>query len=255
MNGRQLVPTPLAETLAAPVREALLHIQLTIAHRDNFDPTKSDRRFRVVLSDFMMIIFFSRVVERVRQVAPGVCFELIPFDDHPDEPLTCGEVDFLIFPEIFLSNGHPRVSLFDETFVCVACSSNTGAKGRLTFDKYMSMGHVAAQFGHTRVPAIEDWLMLKHGVKRRVEVAVQSFSMIPHFVIGSNRIATMHRCLAYHYAQTMPLRVTPLPMALPSFTEALQWPALHDKDPASIWLRQVIQSEAKMLGKMRRRAA
>ena len=141
-----------------------------------------------------MILFFSKVVERVRQIAPGVCFELIPFDDHPDEPLTRGEVDFLIFPEIFLSNGHPRVSLFEETFVCVACNSNREAKGKLRFGKYMSMGHVAAQFGRTRVPAIEEWLMLKHGLKRRIEVAVQSFSMIPHFVAFVNGLVKL--CVA-----------------------------------------------------------
>jgi LysR family transcriptional regulator, nod-box dependent transcriptional activator len=249
MNGRRLMPTPLAETLTAPVREALLHIQTTIAHRENFDPTKSDRRFRIVLSDFMMIIFFSKLVDQVGQIAPRVSFELLAFDDHPDEPLTRGEVDFLIFPEIFLSNGHPRVPLFEETFVCVAWRSNTEVRNKLTFEKYMAMGHVAAQFGRSRVPAIEDWLMLKHGLKRRIEVSVQSFSTIPHFVVGSNRIATMHRRLAQHYARSMPLRVLPLPMALPSFTEALQWPALHDKDPASIWLRELIQNEARAIDK------
>jgi LysR family transcriptional regulator, nod-box dependent transcriptional activator len=253
MNGRRLVPTPLADTLAAPVREALLHIQLTIANRDNFDPAKSDRHFRIVLSDFMMIVFFPRVIERIRRVAPHVRFELLSFDDHPDEPLTRGEVDFLIFPEIYLSNGHPRVPLFEESFVCIASHSNTKPARKLTFSQYMSMGHVAAHFGRSRVPAIEEWFLLKHGLKRRIEISVPSFSMIPHFVIGSDRIATMHRRLARHYARTMPLRVTPLPVALPSFTEALQWPALHDKDPASIWLRQLIQNEAKTLENVRQR--
>jgi LysR family transcriptional regulator, nod-box dependent transcriptional activator len=249
MNGRRLVATPLAETLAAPVREALLHIQLTIAHRDAFDPAGSDRHFRIVLSDYMQIVFFPRVVERVRQVAPRVRFELRSFDDHPDQPLTRGEVDFLIFPEIYLSNGHPRAALFEESFVCIACRSNAKAARKLTFDQYMTMGHVAAHFGPTRVPAIEEWFLLKHGMKRRIEVSVPSFSMIPHFVLGSDRIATMHRRLAQHYARTMPLSITPLPMALPNFTEALQWPALHDKDPASIWLRQIIQSEAGSIDK------
>ncbi|TCK31889.1 regulatory helix-turn-helix LysR family protein [Paraburkholderia sp. BL8N3] len=34
MRGRELVPTPRAEGLAAPIREALVHIQLSVISRD-----------------------------------------------------------------------------------------------------------------------------------------------------------------------------------------------------------------------------
>src|SRR5271165_3462739 len=68
-----------------------------------------------------------------------------------------------------------------------------------------------------------------------------------HMIVGTNRIATMPSRLADHYAQTLPLRVLPLPLPLPKFTEALQWPALHHKDPASLWLRELILTEAKDL--------
>lgn len=244
MRGRELVPTPLAESLAAPTRDALLNIQLSITTRDAFDPAKSDRRFRVVVSDFMTVVFFRRIVEEVAQVAPGVSFELLPFDDQPDEPVRRGEIDFLIFPEIFMPPGHPKAKLFDETMVCVGCRSNRQLSGKLTFEKYMSMGHVMPQFGKTRKPSIEEWLLLEHGIKRRIEVAVQSFSMIPQLLLGTDRIATMHRRLARYFAKMMPLKIVELPVALPPFTEAMQWPALHNSDPASIWLRGIILKEA-----------
>lgn len=244
MRGRELVPTPLAESLAGPTRDALLHIQLTIASRETFDPAKSDRRFRIVLSDFMTIVFFRRIVERVARIAPGVTFELLPFDDQPDEPVKRGDIDFLIFPEIFMPPAHPKARLFDETLVCVGCRSNRQLSGKLTFDKYMSMGHVMAQFGKTRKPSIEEWLLLEHGLKRRIEVAVQSFSMIPQVLLGTGRIATMHARLARHFAKIMPLRIVELPLPLPPIAEAIQWPALHNGDPASIWLRGIVLEEA-----------
>ncbi|MDH2401847.1 LysR family transcriptional regulator [Bradyrhizobium sp. SSUT18] len=247
MRGRKLVPTPIAESLAAPMREALLHIQLTIASREAFDPAKSDRCFRVVVSDFMTIVFFCRIIEQAAQAAPGVSFELLPFDDQPDEPLRRGEIDFLIFPEIFMPPGHPKTKLFDETMVCVGCRSNRQLTGKLTFEKYMSMGHVTTRFGKTRKPSIEEWLLLEHGIKRRIEVAVQSFSMIPQLLLGTERIATMHRRLALYLAKTMPLRIVKLPVPLPAFTEAIQWPALHNSDPASIWLRGIVLAEAKRM--------
>ena len=247
MRGRELIPTPLAESLAAPTRDALLHIQSSITTRDAFDPAKSDRRFRVVLSDFMTVVFFNRIVQRVARDAPGVSFDLLPFDDQPDEPVRRGEIDFLIFPEIFMSRDHPHERLFEERLVCVGCRSNRQLSGHMSFDKYMSMGHVMAQFGRTRKPAIEQWLLLEHGIKRRIEVVVQSFSMIPHLLIGTNRIATMHGRLARHFAKTMPLRIVALPMKLPAFTEAIQWPTLHNGDPASIWLRKIVIEEARSM--------
>lgn len=245
MRGRELIPTPLAASLAAPTRDALLNIQLSITTRDAFDPAKSDRRFRIVASDFMTVVFLRKVVERVAREAPGVSFELLPFDDQPDEPVRRGEIDFLIFPEIFMPPGLPKAKLFDETMVCVGCRSNRRLSGKLTFEKYMSMGHVMPQFGKTRKPSIEEWLLLEYGVKRRIEVAVQSFSMIPQLLFGTERIATMHRRLARYFASMMPLKIVELPVPLPPFTEAIQWPALHNSDPASMWLRGIMLEEAK----------
>ena len=245
LQGRRMVPTAFGEALAAPTRDALLRIKMTLGTRHAFEPSISERRFRVVVSDFMTIIFFSQVIDRVRQIAPHVTFELLPFDDQPDELLRRGELDFLVFPEIYLSDAYPCAPLFEEHLVCVACASNNDIGEAISFSQYMASGHVAAQFGRSRRPAIEEWLMLEHGLKRRIEVAVQSFAMIPHMIVGTNRIATMHSRLAQHYSRTLPLRVLPLPLPLPGFVEALQWPALHHQDPGSLWLRNLIHQEAK----------
>ncbi|OCK60021.1 transcriptional regulator NodD1 [Bradyrhizobium sp. LMTR 3] len=244
MRGRELVPTPRAKRLAAPIRETLVHIQLSIISRDTFNPTESDRRFRILLSDFMTVVFFRRIVDRVAQEAPAVRFEFLPFIDEPDELLRRGEVDFLVLPELFMSSAHPKATLFEETLVCVGCRTNKQLSRQLTFDKYISMGHVAAKFGQALRPNIEEWFLLEHGLKRRIEVAVQGFTMIPPMLSGTERIATMPSRLAQHFAKTVPLRIVETPLPLPAFTEAIQWPALHNTDPASIWMRRIMLQEA-----------
>ncbi|WFU14512.1 LysR family transcriptional regulator [Bradyrhizobium sp. CB3481] len=250
-SGRGLVPTPRAEGLAAPTREALAHIQLSIISRDTFNPARSTRCFRIILSDFMTIVFFRRIVDRIAREAPGVRFELLPLGDEPDEPLRRGEVDFLVLPELFLSNAHPKATLFEETLVCVGCCSNRQLPTQLTFDRYMSMGHVAVRFGLTRKPSIEEWFLLEHNLKRRIEVVVQSFSMIPPMLLDTDRIGTMPRRLVEHFEQTMPLRIIQLPLSLPAFTEAVQWPSSHNSDPASIWMREILLQEASRMASPR----
>ncbi|PBB98948.1 LysR family transcriptional regulator [Mesorhizobium sp. WSM3862] len=244
MSGRERVLTQRAETLAPAVRGALLKIQSSIISWDPFNPAQSDRRFRIVLSDFVTLVFFEKVVERVAREAPAVSFELLPLDDDPDELLRRGDVDFLICPELFMSSAHPRGALFDETLVCVGCPTNKQLPGQLTFESYMSMRHVAVKFGHALTPSMEERFLLEHGLKRRVEIVVQAFSMIPPMVSGTARIASMPFRLVKYFEKTLPLRIVELPLPLPAFTEAVQWPALHNSDPASIWMREVLLQEA-----------
>ncbi|MGO7165388.1 LysR family transcriptional regulator, partial [Rhizobium johnstonii] len=75
-----------------------LQIQLSVIAWDPLVPAESDRRFRIVLSDFMTLVFFEKVIKRVAREAPGVSFELLHINDDSDERLRSGDLDFLIFP-------------------------------------------------------------------------------------------------------------------------------------------------------------
>ncbi|AUX79062.1 transcriptional regulator NodD2 [Sinorhizobium fredii] len=243
MAGREFIPTPRAEGLAPAVREALLQIQHSIVSWEAFKPAHSDRRFKIVLSDYVTLVFFEKIVERAAREAPGVSFDCLPIADDFEELLRRGEIDFLIMPEARMSL-HPHAALFEDIFVCVGCRTNEQLSEPLTFERYMSMGHVAVKFGNTRKPSFEEWYLLEHGFKKRIEVAVQGFSMIPPMLLGTERIGTIPLRLAQHFSKTIPLQIVELPLPLPPFIEAIQWPALHDSDPASRWLREMLVEEA-----------
>ncbi|TAV81368.1 LysR family transcriptional regulator [Rhizobium leguminosarum] len=244
MQQRRLVPTPRAEALAPAVREALLQIQLSVIAWDPLVPAESDRRFRIVLSDFMTLVFFEKVIKRVAREAPGVSFELLHINDDSDERLRSGDLDFLIFPDQFMSAAHPSAKLFEEKLVCVGCPNNQQLRGKLSLERFMSLGHVAAMFGRTLKPSIEQWLLLEHGFKRRIEIAVPGFNSIPMLLQGTNRIATLPLLLVKHFEPTIPLQIVDHPLPPLSFTEAIQWPLLHNSDPGSIWMRNIILEEA-----------
>ncbi|WP_331375584.1 transcriptional regulator NodD2 [Sinorhizobium chiapasense] len=245
MAGREFIPTPRAERLAPAAREALLRIQLSIISWEPFNPAQSDRRFRIILSDYVTFVFFEKIVERAALEAPAVSFEFLPPTDDNEDLLRRGDVDLLILPEIFMSNARPRTKLFDDVHVCVGCRTNEQLSEPLTFERYMSMGHVVVRFGDSLRLGIEERYLVEHGLKRRIDVVVQGYSMIPPMLVGTERIGTMPLRLAQHFAKTMPLRIVelPLPQHLP-FTEAVQWPALHDSDPASLWMREMLVEEA-----------
>ncbi|CDX53880.1 LysR family transcriptional regulator [Mesorhizobium atlanticum] len=245
MAGREFIPTPRAEGLAPAVREALLQVQLSIISPQRFDPTQSDRRFRIALSDYVTLVFFEKVVERVAREAPGVSFEFFPPADDSENLLRRGDIDLVILPEIFMPNSHPRARLFDDLHVCVGCRSNRQLSEPLTFERYMSMGHVVVQFGDSLRLGLEERYLREHARKRRIDVVVHGYSMIPLMLSNTERIGTMPLRLAQHFMKTIPMRIAELPMPqhLP-FTEAVQWPALHNSDPASLWMRDMLFQEA-----------
>ena len=111
------------------------------------------------------------------------------------------------------------------------------------------MGHVAIHVGEGPGPNFDELFLRRLKYKRRAEVVAHSFDVVPHLVVGTNRIATVGTRLAKKYAQFLPLKLIPLPIEVPPMTEVLQWHKYHDQDPAYIWLRGVLKDNAaKLLG-------
>lgn len=71
-------------------------------------------------------------------------------------------------------------------------------------------------------------------------MSVSAFSLAPQLVVGTDRVTTITTRLAAKYAETLPLRLIPLPFDMPPMVEMLQWHQVHDYDPAHHWFRQLI---------------
>jgi LysR family transcriptional regulator, nod-box dependent transcriptional activator len=82
----------------------------------------------------------------------------------------------------------------------------------------------------------EDWFVRRQPQQRRVEVIAPSFLAVPGFLIGSNRIATMHRRLATRVSSYLPLVMKEVPLAIPPIREAVQWHISNNNDPAIRWV-------------------
>jgi DNA-binding transcriptional LysR family regulator len=74
--GRRMVLTSLAESLAAPVRDILLQMQSVATATANFDPSKSNRKFTIMASDYTVDVLLKRVVAQLFQKAPGIRIEM-----------------------------------------------------------------------------------------------------------------------------------------------------------------------------------
>jgi len=245
--GGKMVLTPMAKRLVKPVRSLLLQAQATIAMKAQFDPALSRRHFSVAVSDYVATVFMADALTLVQRQAPHVTFELVPTSERAVEALEAGTLDFLIAPDVFAPKTHPKVPLFEDAHTVIAWTGNSRVGKRISLEQFLNMGHVAIHVGEGPGPNFDELFLRRLKYKRRAEVVAHSFDVVPHLVVGTNRIATVGTRLAKKYAQFLPLKLIPLPIEVPPMTEVLQWHKYHDQDPAYIWLRGVLRDHAAKL--------
>lgn len=246
--GRRLMPTPFAESLIKPVRNVLLQIESTVLTRPGFEPAVAVRHFKMLISDFSQSILMTRLLPKLQAQAPGITLEFLLQINNPFEELERGDVDFLIIPENYTSPVQPKASLFNETYTCVIWNENMLVGDALTFEQYRSMGHVIAQFGRAHY-TFETWFQDEYGYTLNAEISTGHLSGLSELVVGTNRIATVHRMLANKQARYLPIRLLDPPMPTPSLQQTLQWHQYHDSDPGNQWMRNLIIETAHELSK------
>jgi DNA-binding transcriptional LysR family regulator len=246
--GRQMVLTPVAEGLVTPVRDILLQIRGTLAAKPLFDPVTATRHLSLAVSDYVTEVLMADVLRLARRQAPYITFELRPVGRRAVEDLESGELDFLIAPDGYVSASHPTEILFEDTFTCVVWADNKVLGNTLTLDEYLQLGHVAVNVAGNEPPLNYDEQFLRRSsVRRRIEISVPTFSMAPQLVVGTDRVTTITTRLARKYAEILPLRLLPLPVAMPPMVEMLQWHQVHECDPAHHWFRSLLKSSVQGL--------
>jgi LysR family transcriptional regulator, nod-box dependent transcriptional activator len=240
--GRKMTLTPLAEGLVEPVREFLLQAEGILHNCPEFDPATSTRRFRLMMSDYVETVVMTAALPRIERLAPKVTMELLSKIDVSSESLERGEIDLAITPTRYLSAKHPSEPLFDDEFVCVVWSGNQQVNDRISLDTYLKLGHIVVRLGRLQqVPTIDEWFVEQFGHQRRIEVITTAFNLVPQLLIGTSRIATLHRRLATYYKQYLPLKLVTPPVEIPRLEESLQWHRSRDRDPGMAWLRATLK--------------
>jgi LysR family nod box-dependent transcriptional activator len=251
--GRDMELTPLAESLASPVRAALLQIQATLATRPNFDPSVARRQFHVAMSDYASLVLMPPVLRRLAAEAPYMTCHVEMLTDASFSRVETGDLDFFATVEnwhLFRRDGMALElkmrRLFADDFVCVVDSSHPTIGERLTIEQYRTLPHISVRFGHRLITLVEQaWKLAELDIN--VAATGPSFSALLFMLRGTNMIATVQRRFAATLAATLPLRVLECPFPVEPLQEILMWHARSEFDPGHQYLRQVFLEAAKAL--------
>jgi len=237
---RGMRPTPFAQQLAHPVREALRLIQTALQQHAGFEPKSSDRAFRFYMSDIGEMVFVPGLIERVKHEAPGVKIEVvrIPIKD-VHAALEAGEIDLAVGFLPGLTKGMRQQPLFREHYVCMLRADHPLIGAKISRKQFREAAHVLVSYVGTGHQVIED-TFIAEGLSARIAARVPHFLVVPMILARTDLIVTVPSRVAAVFARLGNFRVLKLPLRMPSFEVRLHWHERFHQDPANRWLREVM---------------
>lgn len=244
-QGKRMYPTAFAEALVPQVRETLRTVEAMLVTASRFDPTTTQRTFRLVASDYVVTAVLAPVLQALPRLAPGMRIELVLPSDAAHADLREGRADLLIAPEQFIVSDHPSELLCEERHVVMGWAQNPAFAGQgPDRDAFLAAGHVSVRIGASRDHAFADRQLNQIGMARRIEIEAPSFSTIPWMVMDTQRMAVVQERLARRMVAAFPLAMAPLPFPFQPMREMIQYHRTRTSDEGLRWLMARLREAA-----------
>jgi DNA-binding transcriptional LysR family regulator len=255
-QGATMAPTPRAEALVRPVREALALIESAIERHPTFDAARDARSFTIGCSDYSVLMLIGPLVGRLAAEAPGLSIQVVPRTVDAARALNAGDVDLIIEPtEIMAGAALPSRHLFDDRWMCCVWEGNRLVGEEMTLETYLRLGHVTYSVGGAQPISLADQHVVGNGLRRHVEFSVETFLLAPFLLQGTELVTLVLARAGPHLRRTAAVRLLEAPIPFPVLSEALWWHPRSTADPAHAWLRERIAEIAAELDQVSSSAA
>jgi DNA-binding transcriptional LysR family regulator len=205
-----------------------------------FDPASVQRSVTIGMTDIGEIVFLPALVERLRELAPGVSLSTVRTTaTRLRDDMEAGKVDLAIGPLPQLKAGFFQRRLFRQRYVCLFRKGHAFERKRLTLADFKAAEHlviVSAGTGHGKV----DELIRRAGVERSVRLTIPHFVSVGHLLRRTDMVATVTERLAQSLVEPFELSYRPHPVDLPEIAINVFWHAKVHRSPAHQWLRGVV---------------
>lgn len=235
-QGRGVVPTPRAEQLAPGVQAALAQLDEVLRPGAAFDPGRDLRRLTVAMPDELEPLVLPALARQILEVAPQALISSVRLDRAAlRSDLGSGRLDLCID---VARPTEPEV-LHEPWRQHRLCVVSARAR-RLSVESYLAADHVAVSSRRTG-PTLEDFLLGRLGLQRRVALRCQNYEAACRVVAESGMLLTMPREHAVLLRPALGIRLLSLPMELPPIDLHLYWHRQAENLPAQRWLRDCLR--------------
>jgi DNA-binding transcriptional LysR family regulator len=234
-----LQPTPRALALREPIGRALQIVQEALDQQPGFDPTTSTRSFNLLMTDAGEIAFLPRLMQRLREVAPGirvVIHELAR--QRYKQALEDGTVDLALGRLPAGQTDLLQQVLQKEDFGGFACRGHS-ILNNPTLEAFLAADHLTVG-----KPAVAELHVRRAlgamATKRRIALELPHYIPAAFVLATTDLIAVLPRTLCHFFESQMNLARFALPFDVKPLVMRQFWHARSTQDPGCRWLRSQV---------------
>jgi DNA-binding transcriptional LysR family regulator len=233
-----VLPTPKAQRLADPVRQALALLEQALGETAGFEPVASGRTFQIHMSDIGESRFLPDLMAALRERAPGVRLQTRPLPrEQIVEALDAGRIDFA-FGFLPMVKDIPRVKLLEDRYVVLLRKGHPFARKRRTAAALLA---ALRELEFVAVRSHADTLRIAQQVhlEDRLRLVTEHFLVLPEIVKATDLAAIMPRNIARGFEGGYAIVEPAFPQR--EFAVSLHWSRRFEADAGNRWLRSLIE--------------
>lgn len=245
--GRRMVPSPFAQRIQARLHRAVAELEAVVRDRPVFDPATASTRFAIAMVDYLAIVLFPQLREVVHTRAPEVGLAVHALGaGSATSLLEKGTVQLYVGVAGQTERGLATEPLFEDTFSVVVRAGHPLCARKVTARAYAAWPHIHVS-PRREQGSIVSRALAEAGHSRRIAVEVPYFALVPALMANSDLVATVPNTIATRWQRDADLVLLPPPIALPTLAICMAWHKTFARDPAQIWLREIVAREGASL--------
>jgi DNA-binding transcriptional LysR family regulator len=243
-SGRGYELTVRGNRLLRELQSLLPRIEQMVRGED-FDPARSQERFRLAVTHPASITLIPPLIRRIRTTAPDITLEVSQWEVRAYEAVIAGKLDTALSAEHPASGLQSEV-IFEVDFVCVVGTAQRLHAPRLTLAQYLQLPHVAVETWTGQQTPV-DRPLAQFGAKRHVVLSVPFFSAAIFAVAKTDLVLTVPRKLTKIVRPLNGVRLVEPPKEIKPFPYFMAWHPRLNEEPAHAWFREQVRVAARAI--------
>lgn len=239
--------SPLALRLVDQVSATLESARRIFEEQADWDPGTATREFSIYLSDYGLSTIAPVASRIAHEEAPRVRFRFLLHNpaivDDAAERLR--GVDGIVLPHGYLTE-LPFVDLWQDDWMIVADADNQIVRRGMNLDDLGTADWVYTYQTRTAFTSASRQLQYL-GIEPTIVAVVESFTALPLFVKGTDRLGLVQRGLLGSLPQIDGVVALRPPFDVVTLSNALWWHPVHRGDRAHQWMRDLFQRAGEVL--------
>jgi DNA-binding transcriptional LysR family regulator len=233
-TAQGMVPTPMAQNIIGPVRNALQLLRVSVQESRTFNPLQANKTFRISMTDLTEAVVLPPLFQRLRRLAPNVKIEsMLAKRRETTKELAAGRLDFAMDAPLNTDPQVRHVKLLEDRYVCAMRRGHPLAKDKLSVEEYLSLSHIHISSRRSGLGMV-DLALGKMGQQRKIALRSQHYMMATQVIQHTDMAVTVPE----RFARRHDLHQAPLPVEIPPLETHIYWHESTDQDPANRWMRE-----------------